>query len=694
MADTPPTNPAFFRVAGMLEQFKKNGSGWRARCPAHDDKDPSLSIKEGNDGRVLLLCRAGCATDSVIAALGLTYADLFEQRRDGGIIRRFKLIDSKGNLIARHRREDIPGAEKDMSWERGGKRSLNGIAVDKLPLYGLPELLEAPKGARVYVCEGETDAQALTDLGVLAVGTVTGASAIPCGESLAPLREYEVVLWPDNDDIGRSHMDRIAVSLNVNGRPPLWVEWPLCPLKGGAADFVKAGGIAAGVAGLVRPWVPSQVPLEKPERRKSTDIEIFTAAELVAMDLPEPRWSVPGVWPEGVVLLAGKSKLGKSWLVLDASIAIARGGMCWGRYHVEQGDVLYLALEDSKRRLKDRLEALCDGQAPTRLHITTQWPRADEGGLDLILDWLEKTPGARMIVIDVLGKFRPREANNRRLYDNDYEAIAPLAEIARERGICVVIVHHCNKLNPEDPVDSISGTTGLAGAADALCVFRRERGQADASLFLTGRDVDEHDMAYKWRLGESVGTAWELLGDGEEYRVSKERQQLIDLVAMSPGMKPAEISDGLGKPRGGVRKMLFEMVHASQIRLRDGGYHPVTHTHGNSGNRVTATPQDVTPVPDDTPVTAVTAVTAPVDSFVNSSENGVVEPVGGKSCSSDLPGPVTPLLLPPSTASGNRGNSLRSSSFCLDCKQALNRTSFDSRCARCYGRKMEEEYPL
>lgn len=649
----PPTNPAFFKVVDKLERFKKNGKGWVARCPAHEDRAPSLSINEGLNGKVLLYCHAGCSLDAICAALGITQADLFERDSKGYIRQPFKLIDGKGKLIAHHIRVDLPG-EKDMKWQRNGKGYLEDIGTDDMPLYGLPLLLEAPKGSTVYVCEGEQDTQSLIDAGELAVGTVTGAGGTPNGEALEPLRDYHVILWPDNDDEGRKHMSRIAAALNMS-KPPMWLEWPEAPKKGGATDYFKAGGSVGGLAKFVKPW-KAEPETAKPERRKATDIEIFTAAELVAMDLPEPRWSVPGVWPEGVVLLAGKSKLGKSWLVLDASIAVARGSKAWGRYRVEQGDVLYLALEDSKRRLKDRLETLCEGKAPPRLHITTQWPRADEGGIDLILAWLEKMPGARMIVIDVLGKFRPREANNRRLYDNDYEAIAPLAEIARERGICVVVIHHCNKLNPEDPVDSISGTTGLAGAADALCVFRRERGQADASLFLTGRDVDEHDMAYKWRLGDSIGTAWELLGDGEEYRVSKERQQIIDLVAQAPGMKPADVADALGKPRGSVRKMLFEMVHSAQIRLRDGGYYPVTHTHGNSGNRVTGTPQAITHVSHATPVPAVTPVTAPPTLFVNSGQNGLSESVERPFQASDLPGSVTPLLLPPSAASGNSGN--------------------------------------
>src|SRR5215471_17442581 len=162
--------------------------------------------------------------------------------------------------------------------------------------------------------------------------------------------------------------------------------------------------------------------------------EEIEAAELARLDLPEPHWAVPGIWPEGVVLLVGKSKLGKSWLVLDIALAVAEGGVAWGKIEVEQGDVLYLALEDSKRRLQDRLRTLRKDDVPEGITLRTRAPRSNEGGIQLVLDWLDRHPRARLVIIDVLGKFRPHEASLRRLYDLDYEAITPIGEVARARG--------------------------------------------------------------------------------------------------------------------------------------------------------------------------------------------------------------------------------------------------------------------
>ena len=110
----------------------------------------------------------------------------------------------------------------------------------------------------------------------------------------------------------------------------------------------------------------------------------LTAAELLGLELPPIRWSVHGMVPEGVTLLAGKPKLGKSWMALGIAIAISTGGVALGTRPVEEGDVLYMALEDNHRRLGKRLAKLLTGDAPERLHIATEWPRMDEGGAEAL----------------------------------------------------------------------------------------------------------------------------------------------------------------------------------------------------------------------------------------------------------------------------------------------------------------------
>src|SRR5262249_10785231 len=126
---------------------------------------------------------------------------------------------------------------------------------------------------------------------------------------------------------------------------------------------------------------------DEPPQEQPPQVETFTAAELMKMQLAKQRWAVAGVLPSGSTIGAGKPKLGKSWLALNVALAVAQGGVALGSIPVEAGDVLYLALEDTKRRLKDRLAKMLgtqDATPPERLTLTTACPRADKGGLAFI----------------------------------------------------------------------------------------------------------------------------------------------------------------------------------------------------------------------------------------------------------------------------------------------------------------------
>jgi hypothetical protein len=153
----------------------------------------------------------------------------------------------------------------------------------------------------------------------------------------------------------------------------------------------------------------------------------------------------------------------------------------------------------------------------------------------------------RLIVIDTFKRVRPKEKNTQRLYDLDYDAIAPLAALARHYNVAIVVGFHTRKGESTDPLEMVSGTLGLSGAADAVLVLRRERGQADASLFVTGRDVEEQDLALRWEKDDVL--AWSLLGNADDFRRSKERQEILETLKLMPGSGPTEIADALGRPR-------------------------------------------------------------------------------------------------------------------------------------------------
>ncbi len=249
----------------------------------------------------------------------------------------------------------------------------------------------------------------------------------------------------------------------------------------------------------------------------------FTAAELMAMELPAPCWAVPGILPAVVTLLAGKPKLGKSWLALGLSIAVATGGVALGTKPVEQGEVLYLALEDNKRRLQTRLKkVLPDGVAPVGLHLNIEWPRADEGGVERLVAFLGAHPECRLVIIDTLARFKPRASGRRSQYDEDRDAVDPLVPIAAEHNVAIVLVHHLRESESDDPLDMIHGSAGLTGGVDGALVLKRQRGQADAYLHVDGRDIEEPvELALKF---DRNAATWAIVGGADEYRLSETRR--------------------------------------------------------------------------------------------------------------------------------------------------------------------------
>lgn len=222
----------------------------------------------------------------------------------------------------------------------------------------------------------------------------------------------------------------------------------------------------------------------------------FTADELLCTDFPDPRWAVEGLIAEGLTLVAGAPKLGKSWLVLGIGLAVAGGTRALGKIDATAGDVLYCALEDTPRRLRNRLTKLVGTSgAPRSLTIATMLPEMPRA-VDLIAEWLDDHRDARMVVVDVLGKIRPAiGGSSADRYEHDYRVISALKRLADNYSVAVVVVTHTRKMGAEDPFDTVSGSTGLTGAADTTMVLRRARGETGAALHVTGRDVEESEYA-------------------------------------------------------------------------------------------------------------------------------------------------------------------------------------------------------
>lgn len=289
---------------------------------------------------------------------------------------------------------------------------------------------------------------------------------------------------------------------------------------------------------------------------------VLSAAELQGMVFPPPRWAVPDLIPEGLTILAGAPKTGKSFFALGLCLAVALGGIALSRIPTSPGDVLLVALEDPMQRIQNRIKSLGLGTPwPERLHLMNECPRAHEGGLDFLNGWLGDHPDTRLVVVDTLQKYRKPHGRNNNAYEADYEAAGGLKQIADRHHAGILVLHHTKKGEVSDPLEGVSGTMGLSGAADTTLVLKRARGQGKADLFITGRDIEERTLAL---LFDELG--WKLEGNAEEVRLSESRKSVLQVVeGIGRPMTPKEIAETLDRPGGTIRRLVHELAISKDL---------------------------------------------------------------------------------------------------------------------------------
>ena len=239
-------------------------------------------------------------------------------------------------------------------------------------------------------------------------------------------------------------------------------------------------------------------------------LETMTAEQLQSTPYSPVPFLVEELLPEGLHILAGAPKIGKSWLALWLCLCVSQGQPLWN-FAVTQGEVLYLSLEDSYRRIQSRLFDLTEDAPPT-LHFAIMADTLKHGLEQQSEQFLTEHPATKLVVIDTLQRVRSAGGDSN-LYANDYQDIGLLKKLADERHIAILLIHHLRKLHDDDPMNMISGSTGLSGAADSAFVLQKNARSANAaSLHCTGRDIP--DRTLKLELGED-DHVWKLLADSK-----------------------------------------------------------------------------------------------------------------------------------------------------------------------------------
>jgi len=303
--------------------------------------------------------------------------------------------------------------------------------------------------------------------------------------------------------------------------------------------------------------------------------------DLLNEEFSEVHPVIEGILMPGTVLLAGKPKVGKTLLALYLGLSVARGGLALGRIRVEQGDVLYLSLEDHKRRLQKRLKAIMANSdtAPARgtFQYATKWPTIDNGGVEAIEEWLQAHPNAKLVVVDTFVKVRGR-AKTRDVYKEDYDAAAPLTALAAKYPqVCILIIHHCSKRSDaEDFFDRFQNSTGLTAAVEGGMELCRTRGSSDCTLEIAHKDIE---IDTKHAIKHDPYGGWMLLGDANTVLLSEERQSVVDLLL--EGGKPMHykaIAADLGKKEGTTKKLVWEMARGHQLIPTGEGNYDISPT--------------------------------------------------------------------------------------------------------------------
>ena len=283
--------------------------------------------------------------------------------------------------------------------------------------------------------------------------------------------------------------------------------------------------------------------------KKENKLLTIDGETLMSQPLTPLNFVVDTLLSQGLHILAGSPKVGKSWLALWLAVTVAKGEAVWGM-GVKQGTTLYLCLEDSTLRIQSRLFDLTEDAPPT-LHFAVMSQQLHNGLVEQIEQFLKEHPQTRLIVIDTLQRIRTA-GNDANPYASDYRDIGVLKALADKHRIAILLVHHLRKMNDDDPMNMISGTTGLSGATDSNFVLRKsKRRENTATLYCTGRDIPYRELALEFDGEDHV---WKLLsGDCEQKEQPNARILFLlsELLRRQPEISaPAKVLLGKIDPAG------------------------------------------------------------------------------------------------------------------------------------------------
>lgn len=520
------------------KSYKQTGGNhWQASSPLREDRRPSLSITVGTDGAVLLKDFGGGETSDILAALGLAFEDLYPQRqrrqtqylnfnqpdqiyvyRDANGVEvcqalRYNILDEKGRPDKDFR---VRHAENG-KWIWGKPKNT--------PLYRLPELLSTPIDEWIYIPEGEKDVDNLLKNGLPAVCNIGGAAVKWTDDWLQTLAGRRVCLLADNDQAGLKRVEELgdllgAVAKEIKTILPEHLNLVDMP-KSDVSDALLMNLLGPDDLRRLTDTLPPREVKATPPHRKL----IYERDELLNTAFPDPVFLVDALLPEqSLGILAGRPKIGKSWLALQLANAIADGANFLGKT-TGRGRVLFLALEDNPRRIKNRLQAL-GINSWAGITFAFGWPDlVGDDGLERLYRLVSKNE-YRLVVIDTFSRavaMRPDDIKG------IVEVWGRLQEIAFNSLACIVVIDHHRKTfnGADDVVDAVMDSTAKTAVADFIMGLYRPQRERIGILRATGRDIDDLSLNIKFN---PVTCSWELLGETEEVASREVEEKILDAI--------------------------------------------------------------------------------------------------------------------------------------------------------------------
>ncbi len=602
-------------LLGRLKGVKRTGPDkWEARCPAHDDRKPSLSVSQGDDGKALVHCHVGCSLADVLQAIGLTERDLFpqsgepsldagEQRR---IVRPYDYRDANRELlfqVVRYEPKDFRQRRPDGTG--GWIWNLKGVPR---VLYGLPDIHGADEDKWVFVVEGEKDADNVAALGLVATTCPGGAGKWGLLSDDAALHGRRLAIIPDKDEPGRKHAEDVAQRLCGKA-----AEVRILELPGEAKDVSdwlelldsKEPGDLAGA--LVK--MAEAAPVWTPETRHANSGPIPVLVCLADVEPEQVQWLWPKRIPLGkLTLLVGDPNLGKSLITLDMAARVSMGRGWPDAVSTEDshgGVVLLTAEDDLADTVRPRLDAagaevsrIRALESVKRRNVETgdarQTPFNLKADLPALEEAVRSTPQCRLVVIDPISAYLSGTDSHK---NTDMRGVlAPLAELAARHKVAVVCVTHLRKGDGPAMYRTMGSLAFVAAARSAYVVMPdRDDPQDERRLMLPLKNnlaSDRTGLAYalhcppdggglpvlRWEPDPITVTVEEVLGHTGAREDGRGAQRLEAMAWLKEALKggPAKARDLVShaKAEGISDRTLHRAKQSLGIRACRKGYGP------------------------------------------------------------------------------------------------------------------------